>query len=177
MGLIANGAPKCGNHFLVKACELLGVPATVNHIPFDDKDGIVNSATKHIFIKRDPRNLPISLLRAHGKQITAGMYLTKYRNFINRPLVDELMSYAGWLTDPKTFVVSFEALLKDDTELKRIATHLDVPYVEGAFEDLPSYTLTWVDADHSDYRRIWSDEIEAAWQKEGGAEVQKLFGY
>ncbi len=54
MKVIANGFPKCGNHALVKALELLGIPADVNHLSF--AEGIPAGA-RHILIVRDPRNV------------------------------------------------------------------------------------------------------------------------
>lgn len=175
MVLTCNGFPKSGSHLLVRACELLGVPASVRHIPFSE--GVPEDTTHHIFIKRNPRDLPISLLRWKNLPVTVGMYLTKYRLFMSYPLRTEMLEYADWLTDANTFVVSFEALLRDDAELRRIAEYLGVPYIDGAFEDLPGFTVTWIDGNHADHRSIWCDQIEQAWQLEGGAEIQATFGY
>ena len=175
--IIMNGPPKCGNHMLVKACELLGVNADVNHITFSDENSLIHNAEKHIFIKRDPRNLPISLLRAEEKPITIGMSLTKFNYITNGTLVKELNSYSGWLRDPKTLVVSFESLLKDDKELKRIANYLEVPYINEAFENISGHTVTWVDNNHSNFLNLWCEQLEDVWNTEGGIEVQKLYGY
>lgn len=163
-----NGFPKSGNHALVKAVQLLGQPCRINHIPFGGEVG-----EKHIFIKRDPRNIVCSWLRFEGKPVTPGMFLTAFRDFMDRPLVDAMADYAGWLAG---FVVRYEDLIASDAELRRIADYLGVPYIDGAFEALPGLTRTWF-AEHSDYRTIWTPEVEAAWGAEGGNELLTAWGY
>ena len=166
-----NGFPKSGNHALVKAVQLLGVPCDVAHITFGRP-----VEAKHVFIKRDPRNVLCSWLRFNGQPVTPGMFITAIRKFQDRPLVDEMAEFEGWLTDENTLVVSYEALISSATELERIADYLATPYIYGAFEALPGMTRTWF-ADHSDFRAIWTPEVEAVWQAEGGPELLKRWDY
>jgi hypothetical protein len=166
-----NGFPKSGNHALVKAVQLLGVPCSVNHLPFGEA-----VEDKHIFIKRDPRNIVCSWLRFQGMPVTAGMFITGLKKFQDKSFAEELSKYAGWLAAQNTLIVKYENLIQDATELNRIAAFLDVPYIEGAFENLPMMTRTWF-ADHSDFNRIWSPEVEAAWAEIGGAELLAQWGY
>lgn len=166
--MITNGFPKSGNHALVKALQLLGQPCQVNHIKFG---GVVEGP--HIFIKRDPRNVICSWLRFNGQPVTPGMFITAFRKFQERSLVEEMSEYEGWLTG---FAVRYEDLIASDAEMRRIAEYLDVPYIEGAFEALPGMTRTWF-ADHSDYSAIWTPEVEAAWTAEGGNELLARWGY
>lgn len=166
-----NGFPKCGNHALVKALQLLGQPCQVQHLPFGQ---VIEGP--HVFIRRDPRNVVCSWIRFNGQPVTPGMFITAFRRFQDRPLVAEMAEYEGWLTDSSTLVVSYEALIADDAEMRRIADHLGVPYISGAFEALPGLTKTWFAA-HSDYRTIWTPEVEAVWSAEGGPELLARWGY
>lgn len=189
-----NGFPKTGNHALRKVCELLGVPAFVNHVPF--KDGSPADSTHRLFIKRDPRNVIIPKMRMDGEQVTSGTFISKFRAWQRGsteiiPLEDgtsetiitpaistiEAMSeYEQWLNDADTFQVVYEDLIKNDIEMRRIATYLGTPYIEGAFEDLPGLTATWND-EHSDYNKIWTPEVDKVWNAEGGAELLTRWGY
>lgn len=166
-----SGFPKSGNHALVKAVQLLGQPCRVEHLPFGEPVG-----DKHIFIRRDPRNIVCSWLRFQGHPVTPGMFLTAFRRFQERSLVEEMAGYEGWLTDASTLFVRYENLIASDAEMRLIASYLGVPYLAGAFEALPGLTRTWF-AEHSDYRGIWTPEVEAAWHAEGGAELLARWGY
>lgn len=121
------GFAKAGNHALVKAVQLLGQPCEVTHVAY------VGPIGQHVFIKRDPRNIVCSWLRFNGRPVTPGMFITALRLFQHASLVEELAAYEGWLTDPQTLVVSYEALIASDAEMRRIAAYLDVPYLDDAF--------------------------------------------
>lgn len=166
-----NGFSKSGNHALVKAVQLLGQPCEVNHIPFGE---VIEG--KHIFIKRDPRNVICSWLRFNGRPVTPGMFITAFRLFQTASLNDEMAEYEGWLSDTSAHVVRYEDLISDDSCIRGIATFLEIPYLAGAFENLPGLTRTYY-PDHSDYRAIWSPEVEAVWSAEGGPELLARWGY
>lgn len=166
-----SGFPKSGNHALVKALQLLGIPCQVDHLLFGEQ---VNE--KHVFIKRDPRNILCSWLRFNGQPVTPGMFLASFRRFQTTSLVEEMADYEDWLTDENTLVVRYEDLIANDDELRRIATHLDTPYLDGAFEAMPGMTRTWFH-NHSDYRAIWTPEVESVWVAEGGPELLARWGY
>lgn len=165
-----SGFAKSGNHALVKAVQLLGQPCSVEHIPYSGPVG------PHIFIKRDPRNVVCSWLRFNGHPVTPGMFITAFRLFQTRSLVEELAAYGGWLSDPQTLVVSYEALIASDAEMRRIAAYLDTPWIDGAFDELEGLTATWF-AQHSDYRTIWTPEVDAVWAAEGGPALLARWGY
>lgn len=166
-----NGFPKSGNHALVKGLQLLGVPCSVNHIPFGEP-----VAGRHVFIKRDPRNVVCSWLRFNRQQVTPGLFIALLRKFIDRPLAEEMAAYQGWLTAPGTLVVRYEDLIASDAELRRIASHLGVPYIAGAWEALPRLTYSWR-WPHSDYADVWTPEVAAVWQAEGGPALRQAWGY
>ena len=165
-----SGFAKAGNHALVKAVQLLGQPCEVTHVAY------VGPIGQHVFIKRDPRNIVCSWLRFNGRPVTPGMFITALRLFQHASLVEELAAYEGWLTDPQTLVVSYEALIASDAEMRRIAAYLDVPYLDDAFSELEGLTSTWF-AQHSDYRAIWTPEVEAVWAAEGGPVLLARWGY
>lgn len=167
-----NGFPKHGNHPLVKGLQLLGVPCQVHHIPFGHPvEG------RHIFIKRDPRNALVAWLRMREMPETPGIFITAFRRFQERSLVEEMAEYEAWQRDPDTLVVRYEYLIADADELKRIAAFLGIPYIDGAFENLPGMTRTWTGPNHSDYRAIWTPEVESVWAEEGGNQLLAAWGY
>lgn len=169
--ITTNGFPKSGNHALVKAVQLLGQPCEVNHLPFGSAVG-----EKHVFIKRDPRNVICSWLRFIGRPVTDGMFLSAFRDFQGRPLVDEMAEYECWLCDAGTLVVAYEDLIASDDAMKKIADYLGITYFDGAFEHLPGLTRTW-HSEHSDYRTVWTDAVREAWEAEGGNELLTRWGY
>jgi len=169
----ANGFPKSGNHALVKALELLGLPASVNHIPYGRR-----VESPHLFVVRDPRNVVCSALRHLRKPVTSGTFMAQCRRFgldhEGRTLVTAMGEYEGWLSE--AFVVRYETLVREPGELKRIAAFLDVPCPDDAFTNLPGHTLTW-HAEHSDYRKVWNDDVVQAWRVAGGDELLARWGY
>jgi hypothetical protein len=148
----------------MKAVELLGHPAGVNH-EIAVRDGI--------FIKRDPRNVIVSWLRFNRDVVSPGKFLARFRRFTDRPLVAEMADYEGWLLG---FVVRYEDLIASDAEMRRIAAHIGAPYVEGAWEQLENHTATW-NAEKSDYRTVWTPDVAEAWYDEGGGELLTRWGY
>lgn len=170
--LTLNGFPKHGNHPLAKVVQLLGRECTINHLPYGQPVG-----EKHVFIKRDPRNGLVAWLRMNGQPETAESFIAALHKFQDRPLVEELADYEGWLTDPGTLVVRYEAMIASPAEIKRIAAYLDVDYSPSAFNHLPGLTRTWTGPNHSDYRNLWTPAVETAWADEGGAELLKRWGY
>lgn len=171
MGITTNGFPKAGNHALMKAVELLGFPCRVDHFEFGQA-----VEEKHIFIKRDPRNIVCSWMKFYGKPMTPGMFITNFRQFQAGSLVEDMRLFEGWLWDASTLVVKYEDLIASSYEMRRIAAYLGTPYIDGAFEELPGLTMTW-NFPHSDYQTIWTDEVKAVWESEGGTQLLSRWGY
>ena len=162
-----NGAPKMGNHALWKACCLLGITTTgVQHIAHGAQ--IVGP---HIVIKRDPRNALVSWLRFHGLPVTQGMLITHMA-----PYLAVIAPFVGWLADPGALVVQFERLIESDEQMREIAAHCGVDYLEDAWPNLPNHTKTWTGS-LSDYTQHWTPAVESAWNDCGGAEVLAAWGY
>lgn len=179
MSIFINGFYKHGNHALMKACELLGLPQDIypNHIPFDE--GLPKDVTHHLFIKRDPRNAIISALRFQNKDVTSGTFISYFREFSYEgkkgSYIENIAPFEPWLTDPKTFVIPFEDLVATDGGMRAIAEYLGVPYL-GGFDALPGLTKTWT-GNLSNFADIWSPEVEKIWDAEGGNELLKRWGY
>lgn len=176
--ITTSGHPKSGCHLLTKAVQLLGVNCGVEHLecpvtvlPSMFEDG------KHVFIKRDPRNVVISWLRFHGRPATRGMFMTALSDFYQgRTLAESFARYEGWLDDPHTLVIRFEDLSTEKSELVRIAEYLNVPYLDDAWPALPGGTMSW-SGKHSDYREIWTPQVERAWDQAGGGALLKRWRY
>ena len=171
MSITTSGFPKSGTHALAKACQLLGLPCRPQHIAFGTK-----VKGRHLFIKRDPRDVLVSWLRFVGQPVTPGMVITAFRQFQSRPLVEEMAEFSGWLDDPDTMVVRYENLIRDDAEMRRIAQHVGVPYLNGAWQALPGLTYSWRQP-HSDWGPVWTPEVDAVWRAESGLELLRAWGY
>jgi hypothetical protein len=172
-----SGFPKSGTHALEKAVQLLGQPCTVEHIAYHDPANYNNPVQdKHVFIKRDPRNIICSWLRFNGMPVTPGMFLSAWRHFQSDALDVEMKPYEGWLAHAKTHVVSYEDLMASDVCMLGIADYLGVPYIDGAFDGMEGLTMTWFPV-HSDYRTIWTQQVQDAWDREGGSELLTRWGY
>ncbi len=172
--VITSGPEKAGNHALVKAVELLGIPCDVEHRRY--KEGLPVGA-KHLFIKRDPRNMVLSMLRFRDQPVSAGMWIRWFRRYSDKKsLIKYLADFESWLNHERTFVVTFEDLIKDDRAIKDIAKYLAVPYLEGSFELLPGVTKTWTGV-LSDFHVIWTPEVEKVWNSEGGPELLRTWQY
>lgn len=172
--VITNGFSKAGNHALVKACQLLGQPCKVDHIPYDPVTD-AETAGRHIYIKRDPRNIVCSWLRFTNNPVTPGTFIAAFRKFAEKSLIEEMATHEGWLKST-AHVVRFEDLIASDATMRDIANHLGIPYIAGAFEALPGMTRTW-HADHSDYTQIWTPEVDIVWLTEGGPALLARWGY
>ena len=133
----------------------------------------------HIHIRRDPRNVLMSMLRYTKRTVSPGTFLTAFRSFElsgSTSLVDQMAGYEPWLSDPDTLNIKYEDLVSSDAVMRAIATHIGVPYLDGAFEDLPGWTITWNDVP-SDYTEVWTPLVQEAWAAEGGNELLERWGY
>lgn len=174
MKILCNGFPKTGNHALQKAIELLGQPVSVNHIPFTE--GIDADIDLHLHVIRDPRDIVVSWLRHNSESVTPGLFISRFRKFQFKSLIEEMADYEGWLTDPRTIIIRYENLVTDIHVMEDIATFMNVPYLNGAWEELPGLTRTW-NAVKSDHKSIWTSDVQKVWADEGGNELLKRWGY
>jgi hypothetical protein len=181
MKVIVNGFPRSGTHALLKAIQLLGIPAAnepfdegVIAVHFGSKEKIPKGV-KHICIFRHPKNCLISECRFMGKPLASGFLIGFIKNFRDGRLMKEMLSqYLGW--KKKAYCVSYEDLVKDDKCLREIAKYLQVPYLEDAFPNLPGLTFTW-SGKPSNWEEHWNDEIEKVWVESGMNELQTKLGY
>lgn len=173
--VITNGFPKSGNHALVKAVQLLGVPCAVDHQPWSDHWAM--TPVPRIFVRRDPRNIVLSWATHQRMPHTAGTFLRYLRQFADGgTLVEEMAKYEGWLHDAGTLQVRYEDLVANDAEMRRIAEYLGEPYPEGAWEHLPGLTWSWT-PNHADWRSVWTQRVGKVWDQMGGAELLQRWGY
>lgn len=171
--ILVSGIPKSGTHALLKAVELLGVPAPMHeHLPF----GPLPAGTeKHLYIIRHPRNILMSWVRFENKPVTTGTLIGAMRDFAGKRFAEVLESYMGWLTDPQTFIVRYERLCSTPDAIRDIAIYLDVPYLDDAFPNLPGLTPTWTGSP-SDWRTVWNPEVDCWWDARCQA-AQLAMGY
>ena len=183
MLVICNGNAKAGLHVLVKTVELLGVPwdHTGRGKPDHCLSGHWPSSNpppngKHIHIIRHPKNMLVSWVRFTRSEFATGYLIAAFKSyFAGKPIYEEFMDYAPWLDDPEVLNIRFEALLADQED-QRIADFIGVPMLPEVSERRPGGTISW-SGKLSHWPDYWSDEIEAAWQKARGPEIEKVFGY
>lgn len=174
MNILVNDFPKCGLHATRKACELLGVPWTIGgHYPHGAE---LPEHTHHVFIRRDPRNALISRLRMEGATVAPGTFIARFRRYdAGKSLVQAMAEYEPWLT-AAPLPLRFEDLIASDGEMRRLAAYLGVPYLADAWRHLPGATITW-SGQFSDYRTVWTDDVQRVWSAEGGDELLARWGY
>ena len=167
-----NGAPKCGNHALVKACQLLGLQCQVQHLPHP-----AYVVSPGIVIKRHPRDVLVSMARWLGRGTDDAALLATLADFHEgQALVPTLSAYTAWLSEPAVHVVAFEDLVASPAALRAIAAHCGVPCRPGAWVRLPGLTLTWTGA-LSRHADLWTPALDAAWALAGGRQLQEDWGY
>jgi hypothetical protein len=168
--LIANGFPKSGTHALRKGLELLGLDdVEVGHFPYPElPEG------PRITIFRNPRNCLVSMARFKGLPVATGYLMRLVRAYNGGPMADELRGYLPWRG--VAHCVRYEDLVASDACLRGIAAYLERPYPEDAFPNLPGLTMTWTGSP-SDWRQHWSAELQAVWEAEGMAELERELGY
>lgn len=172
MTILVNACPKHGTHALQKAVELLGQHVgDIHHIEFGA--ALPAGVSKHLYIYRDPRNALLSWMRWDGKSITDGSVMAAIRG---QKYIQTIRKFVGWMTAPEVHQVRYEELVADDGALRGIAAFLGVPYLESAFRNLPGLTRTW-NAEHSDFRKVWTPAVAACWHEAGGNELLNTFGY
>lgn len=188
MNVLINSIPKSGTHALARAVELLGIPylgyltderegdgARIVHLPPGAMD---MAGRKHLFIFRDPRNVVLSSLRRTGKPLTQGTIISETRAFQGgRSFYDQARPYLGWFSDPAIHAVRFESLLSDGgVTVAGIAAVLGVMAFDDCYPNIIGPTETYT-GKLSDWRNYWTPAIEEVWQAEGGADIQRAFGY
>jgi len=180
LNVFCNGFPKSGSHALQKAVELLGAPAVRRH--HTAKDGIPADATHHVLIVRDPRDVVVSWLRFEHKAVTPGTFLSAFRKFQSKSLIEEMAEFEPWRDHAGTHTVRYEDLIADDSAMRDLAVHLGVPYIDGAWTELEGenkdkgLTRTW-NKIKSDHRLVWTKEVIEVWYAEGGGELLTRWGY
>ncbi len=172
--LYLNGIRKGGTHALMKAVELLGVPmadgyGSMDRQPYDRADKGPGS----VFIYRHPRNVLVSAVRKDKMEVvTQGFLIAAMHD-----LYPTWMGFLPFLSDPEILAVRLEDLIGDGGEtIRRIAKHIGKPYLQDAYDNLPGMTYSYNKVP-SRWQDHWMPEVDAAWVKERGPEVQEAFGY
>jgi len=162
-----NSFPKSGTHALQKALMLLGIESLITHTPYPDEvEGT------HLFIRRDPRDAICSKIRWDGLPVTQGTFLL----YLKRKDVRAINLFTPWIRRAD-FVVQYEALIRDETEMKRIAEFMDVPYLDDAFTNLHGATRTWQEGARSDHRAIWTPLLQEKLEESIGVNTVEEWGY
>jgi len=169
--MIINGFPKSGQNALRRACELLGVELPINHIPYAQNPG-----GPCIYIKRDPRNVILSMIHFRQLPVTVANFKAMVAKFNTDTIANEFASYYGWLTDANTTVITYEDLIANDTCMKSLATTLGVTYPTNAFASLEGPTFTFNQV-HSDYTTIMTPAVITWWQSVNGPVLVTAWGY
>lgn len=161
MGLLCNGYPRVGSHKLVELALVEGYKLHKDSARDWKKPDIADDECIHghvftdwdgpiWFTVRNPRNVLISISRALNQ--TPEFILTRESSWNAPPLFGRL-----WVDGYREMVSKFEI------------TH--------RFEDFEApHSATWT-GKLSDWTEHWNDELETAWIKAGGLELEKEAGY
>lgn len=151
---------------------MLGHHADIGHYPMTDPlPHEFETLEKLLFIKRDPRNMIVSGMRDKGMPVCQGAFLSYFRS----PEFQEIHHFTPWLKID-CFQTSYEALMADDRELRRLAEYLGIPFLDDAWNNIPGHTRTWR-VPHSDYTQVWTPTVREQWIAEGGNEILRDWGY
>ncbi len=177
MRIVVNGIPKSGTHALLKALDLnrqkVGARyAQHGHFPYPEVDTVHN---QHLFIVRNPRNCIISSVRMDKLEVNEASILDKIFHFgSGMDFQGYSDTYAPWLVEPNTHVLTYEGLMSDITVLQGVCKFVGIPYIDGSFEAFP---LTWTLTHNpiaSNWKDYWTPNIDAVWQEHGLA-FEKLW--
>lgn len=169
--LYCTGAPKSGTHLLLKAMHLFGGYGLTAIHSHKDHNYPWDIEASRIQIIRNPRNVLISWVRfvklpRNNETIIGSM------NYI----IKRMEGHFGCIADDRCLTVRFEELLNDPDILEDIGEHLDMPLIDNHFELLWGDTRTFTD-DLTDWPNFWNDEVDAAWIKHGGVELENKMNY
>ena len=183
--IICNGIEKSGLHALSKSVQLLGIPSNsfapdapnsvaFDHIPYGTLDP---KYTKHIYIRRHPRNMLISWVRFIALPVTTGTLIGAMQGFVEGSFHDYCSKFIPWLNEPGVLQVRFEDLFTDGgVTMQKIADYLGVPLDPDAYPNIPGFTQTWT-GKLSDWTTVWNAELETALTQYRCNEIQTAFGY
>tara|TARA_R110000850_G_scaffold54940_1_gene130337 strand:+ start:156 stop:689 length:534 start_codon:yes stop_codon:yes gene_type:complete len=164
--IVCNGSSKTGTHLLLKAVYLFGGGGC---LAIHRHDPLLSSC---IHIKRRPKNVLISYIRNFSEDGLTTENIIKYIPIV----LKEIAEYKNLLSDNSVLNVSFEKLLTDPSELKRISDFINIPLADNHFKDLWGNTSTFTGS-LSNWRDHWNDEIQSKWVECGGENLSAEFGY
>ena len=195
MSILLNGIPKSGTHVLQRVVEIKGIPfksgvkedgtrahgidpgaiAYHGHVPYEARDAVLENFHRHIFIKRNLRNVVISWMY-HNKSERRSLENAfehfhtgaKYPNYVRR--------FVDWNYDVNTHVVKFEDLIYNRTGLEEIYELLQLPFDSTDYDAIIGGTRTYREK-HANWRKEWTSTMEYIWYETGMPELNRLLGY
>lgn len=176
------GIPKSGTNATEKVVRLLGrTPSHHMHTPPREE---IYTKHKVIYIRRNPRNVLISWLRYHERELTEKNMIDTIQDFgypdedrqHGNSMFDMYTAYDEWRSIPSVCVVRYEDLVQDQDTIDRIADYLNVPRSDGILPSLPKGTYTWNDK-KSNWKEYWTDRVEGAWLMSGMPVIESTMGY
>ncbi|MCK8137771.1 hypothetical protein [Pseudoalteromonas sp. 2CM28B] len=155
----------CSNSFYVHS-----------HIAYSQEALKTLEGNKHLFIYRDARNLALSWLRHRNREDSTIAVSTK--NLIKLikggmfgvSIPDFYSGFINWIADPKTFVISFEEITSGNYSFSKLETFLEVP--AGSIDNSIFANSSTKNKVHSNWKDLWSDDVEAAWVEAGGISLE-----
>lgn len=169
--MYATGIPKSGTRALLKSLQLLNAPVNdVEHNLYSKKQ-----EGKYICITRNPRNILISWLRMNDREISLQNIINVlYYPMLGATFLKWHLSLKQWKNDPNTMIVQYEDLIESPNTMIEIANYMDIPYVQGAWNNLPGGTFTYNEVP-SRWQDYWNDEVQEAWEAGGGLTMEQIW--
>lgn len=174
MKFAITGIPKSGNHALKKACRMLKHDMDVGHLTYEER----KPDHTYICIVRDPRNVLLSWMRFVEKPITLPWIKESLLSPVfQHTLLEWHIKCLPWLSDPVVKVIRFEDLLASSTGIKKLANYLGEKCPPHAFKIVTSGGTATFNKRHSDWKEIWTSEIEETWNAAGGEWMLANYNY
>lgn len=190
---VGGSTKKIWNGLAIRSPEAMladiGRTAVVNgHV----HDGVDLTGHAVAFMYRNPRNILYSAARFSAAKFNWNPPVTEpdrndivalIRPHFIRQAVERARCSFGWMQKADV-VVSFEDFLSNPVAMaEKISCALDIETgdPQSVIGDstpwvTPRYRGTW-SGQPSDWRKIWTPEIDAEWRNAGGHEVESMYGY
>jgi len=178
--IIANGAFKCGTHYLEKYLRgYQGVkPSEVmqKHYRYGR---VLKPGHKLINIIRNPRNMAISWHRMRNKNAKIPTSLISKIPEV----IKNTKPFIGWLSNKRVLNVRFEDLASDDAMLQIVGDFICREPISDHRAKAWSNTRTftgnlsiWQEYEENG-ELLWNDKAQEVWERGGGLELEAALGY
>ena len=144
---------------------------------------LIDSGHKMVHIVRNPRNVAISWMRHRNKQspnfrVSEENLLKIIENkMFGMSVVEYYSGFTGWINSKLALNLKFEEIFEEKKKtVKSFSSYLQLDHKEidmnKVFGRGSTFTGNW-----SDWKEWWSQDVEEAWIRSSGIELEEKLGY